>query len=137
MSQPPEPESAGDPSYPAANPRPADSERGLRGVMSAILVFEAIALLLGLTVIAHGGTNAPTWQVLVIVAIALAHLATPAVIKRPFAVPLIFVLQAIVIGCWAIAAAIGITGIVFLAVWLLIMLMRREFRRRLAAGTMA
>jgi hypothetical protein len=133
MSHPDDPESPGAASYPA----PADPERGLRGVMSAILIFEAIAILLGLTVIANGGGRAPGWQIGVIVAVALAHLLTPAVIKRSFAVALILALQAIVIGCWAIDAAIGITGIVFLVVWLLILLMRREFRRRVAAGTMA
>jgi hypothetical protein len=88
-------------------------------------------------VIANGGTSAPGWQIGVIVAVALAHIVTPAVIKKRYAVALIFTLQAILIGCWAIDGAIGITGIVFLVVWLLVLLMRREFRRRLAAGTMA
>jgi hypothetical protein len=133
MSRPDEPEEPGAASYQA----PADPERGLRGVMSAILIFEAIAILLGLTVISNGGRSAPGWQSGVVLAVAVAHLLTPVFIKRRFAVALIFVLQAILIGCWAIDAAIGITGIVFLVVWLLILLMRREFRRRLAAGTMA
>lgn len=113
---------------------PADPERGLRGVMSAILILEAIAILLGLTVIANGGTSAPGWQIGVIVAVALAHILTPAVIKKAYAFALIFLLQAILIGCWAIDGAIGITGVVFLIVWLLILFMRREFRRRLASG---
>lgn len=132
-----EPDQQQDTSYPQERQATADPERGLRGVMSAILIFEAIALLLGLTVIANGGRSAPVWQIVVVVAIALAHLATPAVIKRRFAVPLIFALQAVVIACWVIAPSLGITGLVFLVVWVLILAMRREFRRRLAAGTMA
>jgi hypothetical protein len=150
MSHPDEPESPGEASYSVppeptepvpATPAPVDPERGLRGVMSAILVFEAIAILLGLTVIANGGTRAPGWQIGVIVAVGLAHLLTPIVIARRHAVSLILALQAVLIACCAIDAAIGITGIVFLVVWLLILLMRREYRRRIAngftAGTMA
>lgn len=140
MSSADEPEPSGETSYPmdddtaaAAHP---DPERGLRGVMSAILILEAIAILLGLTVIANGGTSAPAWQIAVVAAIALAHILTPIVIKKAYAITVIFVLQALLTACWAIHPSIGITGIVFIVVWVLIAAMRREFRRRLAAGTM-
>lgn len=120
-----------------ASPRPADPERGLRGVMSAILVFEAVTILLGLTVIANGGVHGSPWQIIVVSALALLHLAAPAIIARRYAVKVIWVLQALLVGCWAIHAAIGAMGIVFGVVWALVLLMRREFRRRLVAGTLA
>jgi hypothetical protein len=149
MSHPDEPEKPDASSYPAepspadpspvdpseADPSPVDPERGLRGVMSAILILEAIAILLGLTVLANGGTSAHGWQIGVVLAVALAHILAPAVVMRSFGFPLVLVLQAILIGCWAIHAAIGITGVVFLVVWLLIWYMRREFRRRMAHGS--
>ncbi|MEO7126243.1 MAG: DUF4233 domain-containing protein [Nakamurella sp.] len=122
---------------PATDPPPvADLERGLRGVMSAILILEAIAILLGLTVIANGGTDARAWQIIVVVLIALAHILAPIVIKKPYAIVLIFVLQALLTASWVIHPSIGITGIVFIVVWVLIVIMRSEFRRRVAAGTM-
>lgn len=113
-------------------PQPVDPERGLRGVMSAILVFEAIAILLGLTVIANGGASAPGWQIAVILGLALAHILAPALIRKSWAVILIFALQGLFIACWVISGAIGAMGVVFLAVWVTVILMRREFRRRLA-----
>lgn len=134
MSEPDEPETP-DASSSPADPSPVDPERGLRGVMSAILILEAIAILLGLTVLANGGTSARGWQIGVVLAVALAHILAPAVVMRPFGFPLVFVLQAVLIGCWVIHAAIGITGVVFLVVWLLIWYMRREFRRRMAHGS--
>jgi len=151
VSRPDEPEVPGAPSSPvpaepptgsasdaaATDAAPGDPERGLRGVVSAILILEAIAILLGVTVIANGGTSAPGWQIGVILAVALAHVLAPVVMRKRLAFWLIFLLQAVLIGCWAIDAAIGITGVVFLVAWLLILFMRREFRRRLAAGTMA
>lgn len=112
---------------------PADPERGLRGVMSAILICEAVTILLGLTVIGNGGVHAPGWQVGVVSGLALAHLLAPAIIKRRYAIGVIWILQVLLLGCWAIHAAIGTMGIVFALVWLLVMYMRREFRRRTAS----
>lgn len=116
---------------------PVDPERGLRGVMSAILVFEAVTILLGLTVIANGGVSAAPWKIAVVCALAAAHLAVPAVISKRYALTVIWILQALLVACWAVHAAIGAMGLVFGAVWVLLLLMRREFRRRLAAGTIA
>lgn len=118
-------------------PRQFDPERGLRGVMSAILVLEAVTILLGLTVIANGGVSAAPWKIGVVCALAVGHLAACVVISKRYALTVIWILQALLICCWAIHAAIGAMGIVFGAVWVLVLLMRREFRRRLAAGTIA
>lgn len=122
---------------PAADARPYDPERGLRGVISAILIFEAVTILLGLTVLANGGRSAPAWELGTVTALALAHILTPALIRKRFVILLIFLLQAALIGCWAIHAAIGAMGIVFTLVWIGILAMRREFRRRMAIGAAA
>lgn len=114
---------------------PTDPTRGLHGVMSAVLVFEAITILLGLTVVGNGGTRAPGWQIAVVLALAVAHLATPAVISRRFAPAVIGALQVLLTACWVFHAAIGVMGIVFGLVWILIGYMGREVRRRAAAGT--
>lgn len=139
MSHEPDPRETSYPESPAVSepPKPPDPERGLRGVMSAILLFEGITLLLGLTVISHGGRSAPGWQLAVVTALAFAHILAPAVIKRRYAVAVIFALQALVIACWLIDGAIGAMGVIFTLVWIGILWMRREFRRRIAAGTIA
>lgn len=113
----------------------SDPERGLRGVMSAILILEGVTLLLGLTVIQHGGTDAPAAEIIVISVLAVGHVAACGIMAKRYAVAVIVALQVLVIGCWVISAAIGITGIIFAAMWAGVLYMRREFRRRLAAGT--
>jgi hypothetical protein len=114
--------------------RPADPERGLRGVMSAILILEAIVILLGIPVAENTGSGTGTVGVVLICALALAHIGTCAVVRKPYAVGTILALQALLIACWAINASLGVMGIVFTIVWALVLWMRREFRRRLAAG---
>ena len=114
--------------------RPADPERGLRGVMSAILILEAIVILLGIPVAENTGAGTGTVGVVLICALAFAHILSCAVIRRSYAVGVILVLQALLIACWAINASLGVMGIVFAIVWALVLWMRREFRRRLASG---
>lgn len=124
---------------PSGEPAPAspDPERGLRGVFSAVLVLEAIAILLGLTVLAPGGEqSAPLWQILVVLALGFAHILTPALIKKAWVLGLIAALQVLVVACWAFSPAIGITGVVFVVVWGLLLWMRREYRRRVVSGAL-
>lgn len=120
------------PDRPAA--RPADPERGLRGAMSALLVLEAIAILLGIPVAANTGNGTGPVGVALICALAAAHLACCAVVARPFAVPAIIALQVLLIACWLISGPLGVMGIVFALVWGAVLYMRREYRRRVAAG---
>lgn len=102
--------------------------------MSAILVLEAIVILLGIPVAENTGRGTGPVGVSLICALALAHVLACAVVRRPLAVPVILVLQALLIACWTINASIGVMGIVFALVWLAVLWMRREFRRRLGTG---
>lgn len=123
-----------DPAAPAGG-RPADPERGLRGAMSAILILEAVTVLLAITLINNGGQDAPAYQIVILVVLAALHIGTCAVVSRRFAVGVIVALQLLLLACWAISGAIGAMGIVFGLVWACVLYLRREFRRRLAAGT--
>lgn len=118
----------------AANYRPPDPERGLRGAMSALLVLEAITILLGIPVAENTGDGAGPVGVVLICALAAAHVAACAVVARPFAFGLIAMLQVLLIACWAISGPLGVMGIVFGLVWGAIFWMRREFRRRVSSG---
>ena len=102
--------------------------------MSAILVLEAIVILLGIPVSANTGGGTGPVAVALICALALAHVLTCAVVRRRYAIGVIVALQVLLIACWAINASLGVMGIVFGLVWLAVLWMRREFRRRLAAG---
>lgn len=116
--------------------RPYDPERGLRGVMSGLLVLEAITVLLAIPVAANTGAGAGPVGVTLIAALAVAHIAACVVVARPFAFPVIGALQVLMIAGWAISAPLGVMGIVFALVWGIIFYFRAEFRRRQAAGTL-
>ena len=116
--------------------RPYDPEKGLRGVMSATLVLEAITVLLSIPVAANTGAGVGPVGVTVICVLAVLLIASCAIIARPYAVPVILGLQVVMIGCWLISPPLGVMGIVFGLVWAMILWFRGEFRRRLAAGTL-
>lgn len=116
----------------------ADPERGLRGVISAILIFEAITILLGIRVIQQTspiGETAGTVGVTVVIVLAVAHVLACALVRRRILTPVVAVLQVLLIACWYFSAAVGVMGIVFAVVWAVVAWARREFRRALAART--
>jgi hypothetical protein len=128
--------SAETPAAPVPAGRPYDPERGLRGVMSATLVLEAITVLLAIPVAANTGGGVGPVGVIVICALAGLLVAACAILSRRYALTVILSLQGVMIACWVITPPLGIMGIVFGLVWALILFFRGEFRRRLAAGTL-
>jgi Protein of unknown function (DUF4233) len=128
--------SAETPAAPVPAGRPYDPERGLRGVMSATLVLEAITVLLAIPVAANTGGGVGPVGVIVICALAGLLVAACGILSRRYALTVILGLQGVMIACWVITPPLGIMGIVFGLVWALILSFRGEFRRRLAAGTL-
>jgi hypothetical protein len=114
--------------------RPADPERGLRGAMSAMLVLEALTVLLSIPVARNTGSGTGTVGVIVICALAAALVASCAIIRKPYAVGVIIALQLVMIGCWVISVPLGIMGVIFAICWAVILYLRSEYRRRVAAG---
>lgn len=121
---------------PGAPTRPYDPERGLRGVMSATLVLEAIVVLLAIPVARNTGSGTSWLGVVLICLLAVALIAVCAFASRPWFVPAALSLQGLVVLGWFITPTLGVMGIVFALVWALIIWFRNEFRRRLAAGTL-
>lgn len=116
--------------------RAAAINKGLRGVMSATLVLESIVVLLALPVaINTGGGVGPVWVVLICL-LAVALVGCCVIIKRPYALTVILVLQGLMIAGWFVTPTLGVMGLVFAAVWALILWFRAELHRRLAAGTL-
>lgn len=116
--------------------KPADPEKGLRGVMSATLILEAITVLLAIPVAANTGAGVGPVGIGIICLLAVALIGTCAIIARPYALQVILGLQVAMIACWLITPSLGVMGIVFALVWSIILWFRSEFRRRLAAGTL-
>ncbi len=117
-------------------PRPYDPERGLRGVMSATLILEAVVVLLSIPVASNTGPGTSALGVLLICLLAVALIAACAFVNRPWFLPAALTLQGLMILGWLITPSLGVMGIVFALVWALVIWFRNEFRRRLAAGTL-
>ena len=69
--------------------KPADPEKGLRGVMSATLILEAITVLLAIPVAANTGGGVGAGGIAVICLLALLLIGTCAIIAKPYALQVI------------------------------------------------
>jgi len=121
---------------PAPQRGPYDPEKGLRGVMSATLILEAITVLLAIPVAANTGGGVGPLGITVIGVLAALLIAACGVVSKPYGLQVILGLQVLMIASWLITPPLGIMGIVFGLVWAIILWFRGEFRRRLAAGTL-
>jgi hypothetical protein len=112
---------------PAAAPDPWKS---FRGVMAGILVLEAVVVLLALpvVVVADGGLTAVAGTYLIGLAVVLLLLT--GLQGRPWAIWVNLAMQLVLIAGWAVHGAIGFIGLVFAGVWLLILYLRSEVKRR-------
>jgi hypothetical protein len=102
--------------------------------MAGTLILEAIVVLLALPVVAaadHGLTPA-TGGYLIGLAAVLVFLT--GVQARPWAIWVNLAMQFVVIAGWFVHGAVGFIGVVFAAVWLLIVYLRAEVLRRQKRG---
>jgi hypothetical protein len=106
------------------------------GVMAATLLLEVIVVLLAMPVVAKLGEGLATWQGVLIGALALALLVTCAFLRKPWGKWLAAGLQVVMIACWFAVVALGVLGLVFGAVWAVLLWMRHDVARRMAEGTL-
>jgi hypothetical protein len=108
--------------------------KGFRGVMAGTLVLEAITVGLTLFTVAdlYGGLNSVVGYLVGFDILAL--LVTVAFARHSWAAIVVLALQLVLIGCIGSAVAVGIVGVLFLAVWLYLFKLRRDVSRRIAAG---
>lgn len=111
-----------------------DPWKSFRGVMAGTLILEAIAVLLALPVVAvsHGGLTQLSGSYLIGLAVVLVLLA--GVQGRPWAIWVNLAMQLVVIAGVVVHGAIGFIGAIFAAVWLLIVYLRAEVKRREERG---
>jgi Protein of unknown function (DUF4233) len=107
-----------------------DPWKSFRAVMAGTLILEAIVVLLALPVVAaaNGGLTPVTGTYLIGLAVILVLLA--GVQGRPWAIWVNLAIQLVLIGGWLVHGAVGFIGLVFAGVWLLILYLRSEVKRR-------
>lgn len=115
-------------------PAAPDPWKSFRGVMAGTLILEAIVVLLALPVVSvlGGGLTAVTGTYLIGLAVVLILLA--GLQGRPWAIWVNLALQPVLIAGWIFSGAVGFIGLVFTGVWLLILYLRSEVKRREARG---
>ncbi len=111
-----------------------DPWKSFRGVMAGTLILEAIVVLLALPVVAasQGGLTPLSGGYLIGLAVVLVLLA--GVQGRPWAIWVNLAAQLVVIAGVVVHGAIGFIGVMFAAVWLLIVYLRAEVKRREELG---
>ena len=120
----------------AEQPQPAgpDPWKSFRGVMSGTLILEAIVVLLALPVVAVVSRNLNLVTGGYIVGSAVLLILLCGVQGRPWAIWANVAAQFVVIAGWFVHPTIGFVGVMFLLVWLLIVYLRNEVRRRQERG---
>ena len=115
-------------------PAAPDPWKSFRGVMAGTLILEAIVVLLALPVVsvASGGLTAVTGTYLIGLAVVLILLT--GLQGRPWAIWVNLGIQLVLIAGWIVSGAVGFIGLVFACVWLLILYLRSEVKRRQDRG---
>lgn len=118
----------------AEKPVGPDPWKSFRGVMAGVLILEAIVVLLALPVVAaaDGGLTVTTGTYLIGLAVVLILLA--GLQGRPWAIWVNLAIQLALVAGWVVSAAVGFIGLVFTGVWLLIVYLRSEVKRREQRG---
>ena len=116
------------------DPAAPDPWKSFRGVMAGTLILEAIVVLLALPVVsvASGGLTAVTGTYLIGLAVVLILLT--GLQGRPWAIWVNLGIQLVLIAGWIVSGAVGFIGLVFACVWLLILYLRSEVKRRQDRG---
>lgn len=115
-------------------PAAPDPWKSFRGVTAGILILEAIVVLLALpvVVVADGGLTPLTGTYLIGLAVVLILLA--GLQGRSWAMWVNLAMQLVLIAGWAVNGAVGFIGLIFAGVWLLILYLRSEVKRREERG---
>lgn len=115
-------------------PPARDPWKGLRGVMAATLILESITVLLALLVLSKFGDGATVAGVAAVVGLAVAMVVAAGLLRRPWGLGLALGLQLVMIACGLLVPALGVLGLIFAAIWIGLLLLRRDVARRMAAG---
>ena len=119
---------------PSATPAPLDPWKSFRGVMAGTLILEAIVVLLALPVVGVSGSGLTWASGGFVVGLAIVLILMSGIQGRPWAIWANLGIQLVVIAGALIHGAIGFIGVIFAVVWLLIVYLRGEVKRRQDRG---
>ncbi|MQY20394.1 DUF4233 domain-containing protein [Nocardia macrotermitis] len=120
---------------PSPVPPPAtDPWKGFRGVMAGALVLEAITVLLALPVVASVGGGLSWWSITYLVGLAVLMFLGAGVQRRSWAMPFNIAMQVLLLLGTFVHLSIGIIGVVFVAVWAFILVLRADVKKRMDRG---
>ncbi|WP_067890804.1 DUF4233 domain-containing protein [Nocardia vaccinii] len=116
-------------------PPPAtDPWKGFRGVMAGALVLEAITVLLALPVVASVGGGLSWWSITYLVGLAVLMFLGAGVQRRSWAMRFNIAMQVLLLLGTFVHLSIGIIGVVFVAVWAFILVLRADVKKRMDRG---
>ncbi|WP_405498864.1 DUF4233 domain-containing protein [Nocardia sp. NBC_00511] len=104
--------------------------------MAGTLVLEAITVLLALPVLSAVGGGLHWWSTLYCVGLALIMFLGAGMQRRPWAIPFNLLLQVALLLGGFIHLSILVIGVVFAAVWLFVLFLRADVKKRMEAGTL-
>ncbi|PPK69054.1 DUF4233 domain-containing protein [Actinokineospora auranticolor] len=111
-----------------------DPMKSFRGVMSALLILEAIVVLLALLVVTK--SDIASWRIWSVVALALAMVLACAFVSRPWATWMVIALQVLAIAGFFVLTALGVVGVLFALAWSWALWARNDIRKRMTQGTL-
>lgn len=111
-----------------------DPWRSFRGVMAGTLILEAIVVLLALPVVGKVGGGLTPASTAYLIGLAVVLVLLCGVQGRPWAIWVNVAIQVVLIAGVVVYGAVGIIGLIFLVVWLLIAYLRAEVLRRQRRG---
>ncbi|MEJ8279027.1 DUF4233 domain-containing protein [Pseudonocardia spirodelae] len=111
--------------------------KGARGVFAATLVLEAIVVLLALLVLPRFGSGSTALGFGVVAGIAVAMIVASGLQRRPWGLGAALALQVLLlVAAVVFLSSLVVVAVVFILVWAVLVWMRREVARRMAAGTL-
>jgi hypothetical protein len=118
----------------AGAPVAPDPWKGFRGVTSAVLIFEAVTVLLGLLVVTKFSDSGGTAAVVVVLLLAVGMIIVPRYLSRPWGYKLVVALQVGLILAGVLSPVLGAMGMIFGLVWVAIWYMHRDVAAKMARG---
>jgi hypothetical protein len=114
--------------------QPRDPWKSFRGVMSGVLLLEAVVVLLALPVVLVVGNAVPETTGTYLIAVAAVLVVLPAFQRYQWAIWLNLAIQLVLLAGFFVDPAIGFIGVLFTGVWLLLAYLRSEVLRRQKRG---
>lgn len=111
-----------------------DPWRGFRGVMAATLILESITVLLALPVVGVVGGGLTPFSTGYLLGFALVLLLFAGIQGRSWAIWANLALQPVLVAGFLIYPGVGVMGLVFTGVWVLIAYFRAVVLRRSGSG---